>query len=122
MKKKALSKAEEKLGCFPHVSKGWVIKYDITKKPNERIQSITFEGKPISDTDEFTIAATDYVLNGGDGLSAFKNSKIQKKENISVGQVVLKYLQNMGVINYKKEGRIVELSRSRYWILQFLFD
>ncbi|QRV02202.1 bifunctional metallophosphatase/5'-nucleotidase [Arcanobacterium phocisimile] len=63
-------------GGYPIVS-GMSYLYDSKGESNEKIQAMTLEnGVIIDDEDTYTLAITNYVVNGGNNINAFKDAKV----------------------------------------------
>ena len=63
-------------GAFPQVS-GIQYSFDATRAPGSRIVEAKVNGLPLDDAKKYTLAAQTFVaLDGGDGYSMFKGSKV----------------------------------------------
>ena len=63
-------------GEFPHVS-GIQYSFDASRSPGSRIVEVKVNGLPLDDTKKYTLATTTFTgLDGGDGYSMFKGSKV----------------------------------------------
>lgn len=60
-------------GRFPQIS-GMCFSYDGSKPVGHRVMSITVGGEPLQDEKTYTLATTNFVMNGGDGYSMFKGA------------------------------------------------
>lgn len=95
------------------------MRFNIEKKTYERIELLEFNGQPINDEQEYTIATSDYLLKGGDGFTALKNH--QPLENpfngMKISEVVSDFIKKRNVIDYQVEGRIIESTKlkRRMW-------
>ncbi len=70
------SRPEGTGGGYPVVS-GFTFKYDQNAAAGTKITELKLDnGTPIKDSDKFTLGITNYVVNGGNGVTAFKNSPI----------------------------------------------
>ncbi len=112
----ALSKVEDLKGGFPHVS-GAQILFDSTKLPGQRVVSIKINNTALSLDDIYTVATTDYLAQGGDGLNALKKAKIVNSsisENpILISDLVLQNIRINGTLNLKAQNRIVDVSATQ---------
>src|ERR1041384_888524 len=63
-------------GEFPHVS-GIQYSFDASRSPGSRIVEVKVNGLPLDDAKKYTLATTTFTgLDGGDGYSMFKGSKV----------------------------------------------
>jgi 5'-nucleotidase len=64
---------DEEPGRFPQVS-GVRFEYDVRKPAGNRIVSATVGGRPIVDSEKYTVATSDFLVSrGGDGYTMFKD-------------------------------------------------
>ena len=62
-------------GFFPQVS-GLRFRVDPRAPPGERVREITVQGAPLDPAKTYTLAVTDYMLNGGDGYLMFAGAQV----------------------------------------------
>jgi len=83
---------------------------------NRKLVSFTLRGKGINPQKVYTIATIDYVAEGNDGMTAFKNYESKNITNLLVRDVYLEYFQKLHKQGKKVssvlDGR-VEVIRSR---------
>jgi 5'-nucleotidase len=99
---------EAQPGRFPQVS-GIRYEYDATRKPGERITSITVNGKPLDDKSKYTLETTSYVaLDAGDGYDMFRNAPllINPEQGPSETDILLKAIGSVPAISPRTDGRI----------------
>ena len=58
-----------------------------------RVSDVKIGGEALDPKKEYTITGTSYLLNGGDGYSMFKDSKILTMTMLSDSEVVIKYIE-----------------------------
>ncbi|NLU98335.1 bifunctional metallophosphatase/5'-nucleotidase [Marinomonas sp. UCMA 3892] len=68
------SKLESQSGQFLQVA-GVEVTYDSAKPIGERLISVTFNKHPLQPEQIYKVVSLDYLINGGDGFTMFKNSK-----------------------------------------------
>ena len=108
-----VAKAECVIGSFPHFSREVCVQYDTTKPPMKRVAKMTLNGVDIDPNKVYNIATVTYILNGGDGFSAF--TKATPKEHPlngkSVYDLVIDWIETHRKVGAKKEGRIYDVSK-----------
>ena len=107
-----LSTVEEVKGRFPLVS-GLSVQYDSSKQPGSRVGSILVEGKPLEFGKSYSLATTDYLVEGGDGYSSLVDSTgYDKKKSVVplVSDIVINEIRLHGRISPVVENRIVDNS------------
>ncbi len=70
-----VSQVEETAGRFPQVS-GLSFTYDAAAEPGNRVTEVTVGGEPLDPAATYRVATNDYMLNGGDGYTAFANGRV----------------------------------------------
>ena len=101
------SKIEDGAGRFPQVS-GLKIVADVKKPAGSRIISVMVGDKPLDLKAEYKLATNDYMLDGGDGYTSFKNGKVIMNGGNGklIANDVLVLIKKLGTIDAKVEGRI----------------
>lgn len=69
---------------------------DVTKPVGSRIVGLTYQGKPVQDTDDFIVATNDYRAGGGGNFPGIDGSKTIIKSPDANQTVVSNYLQQIG--------------------------
>ncbi|MBX9923112.1 MAG: 5'-nucleotidase C-terminal domain-containing protein [Rhabdochlamydiaceae bacterium] len=102
-----VSQVEGKAGRFPQVS-GMQFAYDITQPPGNRVRSVFVQGEPLDLRKNYRVATINYMFNGGDGYSMFKEGKVllSPLKQISLVDTVSDYIKTMAVIQSPIDGRI----------------
>ena len=97
-------------GAFPHVS-GVQYTFDASRAPGSRIVEARVNGLPLDNARKYTLTSTTFVaLDGGDGYSMFKGSKvIIPPDQLPTDADAVKKAIGMRPIAPKLEGRIKRL-------------
>jgi 2',3'-cyclic-nucleotide 2'-phosphodiesterase (5'-nucleotidase family) len=69
-----LMQADNQGGGFLQIS-GAQVTYDARRPSGNRIVSVEIGGRPLDATGRYTVATIDYVANGGDGQTAFRDAR-----------------------------------------------
>ena len=98
---------EAEPGRFPQVS-GLRFVYDASRKPGARITSITINGKPLDDKQNYSLATTVYVVGGGDGYKMFTNPTflIRPEQALLEMDILQKAISAVPAIAPQTDGRI----------------
>ncbi len=94
-------------GRFPHVS-GISFEYDCRNPVGSRIISITINGSPLDDARIYSLAATSYLIHGGDGYKMFGDVKyLINEESAQIDTaIVLDFITKAGHVSPQVDGRI----------------
>jgi 2',3'-cyclic-nucleotide 2'-phosphodiesterase (5'-nucleotidase family) len=76
-----------------HVS-GLVARYDLARPPGARIVSAEVGGAPLDDGRQYTVAYTDFMATGGDGLSLAKSALKQESLGIVDLDALIGFMQS----------------------------
>jgi 2',3'-cyclic-nucleotide 2'-phosphodiesterase (5'-nucleotidase family) len=103
-----LSQVEQGAGRFPQVS-GLFVAAELAKPAGSRVTSVTVGGQALDDAKTYTVATNDFVANGGDGYTMFKDAKqlVNLIDAQLLANQVIDYIAVRGAIAQKVEGRIV---------------
>lgn len=104
----SVSTVENIRGRFLQVS-GLTFTYVLEKPAYERIKTVSINGIPLSPTKTYTVAASSYLANGGDGYDVFLNSLHQKQNTQSaplLADIVTRMIQQQQILTPKIEFRI----------------
>ncbi len=111
-----VSEVEKKQGKFPHVA-GLKFKYDSSKPAGERIVSVVvkqgIDYQPIDTNANYVVATNNFMADGGDFYSMFKDAKNAEKmtELYFVDyEVFTDYLTKLGTVSPKVEDRIIDVA------------
>jgi 5'-nucleotidase len=69
------SRLGESSGRFPQIS-GLRVRIDSERPAGGRLVEATIDGQPLDPQGTYTVAITDYMLEGGDGYSMFESAKV----------------------------------------------
>ncbi len=109
----ALAAYDDVKGAFPHVS-GMEVYFDTSKPPYSRVQKVLVAGKPIREDKIYRLATSDYLANGGDGLSALQEGKkklrSQVDNTILITDLVIQNIRLKGGVDAQLESRLVNLA------------
>ncbi|AZB44649.1 hypothetical protein CEF21_21455 [Bacillus sp. FJAT-42376] len=102
-----VSRVENLGGGFMQVS-GMNYSYNPAKPAGSRVENILVNNEPIDMQKTYKTAMLNYVFNGGDGYTMFKDSSLLVNEaNARTdAEVLIEYAKDLGVIDVKTEGRI----------------
>lgn len=106
---------ETQPGRFPQVS-GVRFTYDARLAPGKRLKTVTVNGKPLDDSQTYTLATTEYVaLHEGDGYTNFRGAKvlIGPDKGPAEGDVLMKAITSVPSIGPKADGRITRLDSAK---------
>lgn len=109
-----LSLVESIKGRFLQVS-GLKLTWCAGAAVGSRLHSVSINGKPIEAQRKYTVASSEYLYEGGDGYSMFMDNELirGKKERLVMWELVRAYIEEMGEISPKVEGRIKRECNSR---------
>lgn len=97
-------------GRFPQVA-GLQFEYDARKPAGSRVVKVTINGQPLDEKKTYTMAASTFLIDGGDGYTMFKTSKkLIQPESAAIDSAMLSnFISAMGTVSPKTEGRIKRL-------------
>lgn len=106
----AVARVETQGGGFPQVS-GMSYAYSPTAPAGARVSDVRVAGEPIDLGETYTVAVTNYVVNGGDGVSGFADADVivPASEAPSDAEALAAHARALGDISAQLEGRIVVL-------------
>lgn len=104
-------------GGFPHLSSGAHATYDPTAPVGSRIQSLTIFGRDVGkdSDDEFFVAISGFMADGGDGASAYLKglpADVGCDSPPPIKELVIEYLRRKpdGEVYFHPRGRLVALA------------
>jgi 2',3'-cyclic-nucleotide 2'-phosphodiesterase (5'-nucleotidase family) len=102
-----LADIERAAGGFLQVS-GLSLTYDPARPPGQRVLAVQVGGTDLDDVRTYIVAANDYILRGGDGLTAFARGRILvgAENGPDLSAIVLEAVGRRGTIAPTVEGRI----------------
>ena len=104
----AAARVQDLGGGFPQVA-GMAFELDATRPPGERIGAIHVGGRALDEAATYSIALTNYVFNGGDGVDAFLDGEVLAPADGAPAdaEVLAGYAREVGEVTGRIEGRIV---------------
>jgi 2',3'-cyclic-nucleotide 2'-phosphodiesterase (5'-nucleotidase family) len=102
-----LAQVERQGGGFLQVS-GLRLVWDPRRPPGARLVSVTVDGAPLDPARSYTVAVIDYLVRGGDGMTAFGDARVLVNEASGppLAELVLGAITEQGAIAPAVEGRI----------------
>ena len=103
-----VSQIEKGAGRFPQVSNiSFTFNPDLA--PGARLLDVKVGGKPLDKKAKYTLATVDYVSNGGDGYTMFKNAKVLLDANGGplLSKLIIDSIQKDQTISPKTQNRVV---------------
>jgi len=106
----AVSRVATSGGGFPQVS-GMSYAYSPTAPVGARVSNVKVAGVPIDLGATYSVAVTNYVFNGGDGVTGFAGATVLVPATQAPrdAETVVSYATALGVISVTTEGRITVL-------------
>ncbi|WP_293746780.1 5'-nucleotidase C-terminal domain-containing protein [uncultured Paraglaciecola sp.] len=109
----SVSEVENAKGKFLHVS-GIFFTYSLEEPAGNRIKTLLVNGKELKPQQDYTVATSDYLANGGDGYEVFVNALHNDKfTQISplLSDIVIRVIQQQKTIFPKIESRIKQVTQ-----------
>lgn len=99
-------------GRFPQVA-GLQFEYDARKPAGSRVVKVTINGQPLDEKKTYTMASPGFLVDGGDGYTMFKTSKVLiQPESAAIDSAMLSdFITAAGTVSPKTEGRIKRLDQ-----------
>jgi 5'-nucleotidase len=96
-------------GGFPQIS-GFRVTFDSSAPAGNRVQSIVLEdGSPIDkDSASYSLVTSDFLVLGGDGYTMFVGLQAAVADRLT--DVVVDYVQSVGVVTPEVTGRLVDVA------------
>jgi 2',3'-cyclic-nucleotide 2'-phosphodiesterase (5'-nucleotidase family) len=94
-------------GQFPQVS-GLTMSVDVKAAAGDRVHDVRIKGEPLEPQRIYSVALTDYQLQGGDSYGMFKDQPvlIGPEAGPLLVTALEKYIAAHGEVNPRLEGRI----------------
>ena len=80
-------------------------KIDPSKEAGNRIVDLKIKGEPVDLNKTYTLATNDFMAVGGDGYTMLAEGELVG-EFEGLDEALIKYIEKIGEIDYKVEGRI----------------
>lgn len=91
-------------GAFPHVS-GMTYKIDLSKEIGNRITDVKIGDEDLDINKVYKLATNNFLRDGGDDYTMFEGKKLVIEKE-ALNELLIKYIEEQGVIDYEVEGRI----------------
>lgn len=98
----------EAKGAFPHIA-GMTVEYDATLEAGSRVTKIMVGDALLVLTKTYTLATNDFLVAGGDSYEMFEGKTVVKEAG-TMDQVLIDYMNEVGLDKGKTDGRIKEIS------------
>lgn len=97
-------------GGFPQVS-GFSYAYSPSAAVGSRVSDVLVAGEPVDPEATYSLAVTNYVVGGGDGVTGFTAGEVvvPASEAPSDAEAVIAHATSLGVIDVATEGRVTVL-------------
>ncbi|WP_282181379.1 bifunctional metallophosphatase/5'-nucleotidase [Aliiroseovarius marinus] len=103
----AVSQHEEGAGRFMQVA-GMTYAFDLTKEPGSRISDVMVGGAPIDAAATYGLVSNNFIRNGGDGFSMFRDAMNAYDFGPDLADVTAEYMAKMGPVKPMLDGRITQ--------------
>jgi 5'-nucleotidase len=102
-----LAEVERESGGFPQISGARVV-WDPEAPPGSRIVALQVAGAPIDPARRYTVAVADFLVRGGDGVTAFRDARVlvSAANGPLLSELVLEAIIAAGTIAPVLDGRI----------------
>ncbi|MFI9485666.1 bifunctional metallophosphatase/5'-nucleotidase [Promicromonospora sp. NPDC052451] len=106
----AVSRVQDAGGGFPQVS-GMAYTYSPSAPAGTRVSDVRVGGAPLDETATYTVAATNYVVGGGDGVTGFADAEIlvPLADAPVDAETIAAHARTLSTIDIEPEGRITVL-------------
>jgi 2',3'-cyclic-nucleotide 2'-phosphodiesterase/3'-nucleotidase len=75
------------------IAEGVTYDLDISKPVGERIQNLSFKGRPLSPTQKLRLAVNNYRVNGGGGYTMFKGAPILYRSSTEIRELIIDWVE-----------------------------
>lgn len=106
-----VSQVENASGRFPHPS-GFSYVFDSSQPAFERVSEVLVGGEPLDLNATYTLAASSFVVAGGDGYSSLVGAPQLVDDSDGKRDVLTlaDYVRSLGTLDLELEGRIVDIA------------
>jgi 2',3'-cyclic-nucleotide 2'-phosphodiesterase/3'-nucleotidase len=92
--KPVASLVDEKIpGYNFDIAEGVSYDLDISKPAGQRIQNLTFKGRPLSPTQKLRLAVNNYRVNGGGGYTMYKGAPVVYKSSDEIRELIINWVE-----------------------------
>jgi 2',3'-cyclic-nucleotide 2'-phosphodiesterase / 3'-nucleotidase len=97
--KPASDLVDEKIPAYNFdIAEGVSYELDISKPLGERIQKLTFKGKPVSSDQKFQLATNNYRLNGGGGYTMYKGAPVVYRSSEEIREMIIDWVEREKIV------------------------
>jgi 2',3'-cyclic-nucleotide 2'-phosphodiesterase / 3'-nucleotidase len=75
------------------VAQGVSYDIDLTKPVGQRIQNLTFKGRPLSPSQKLKVVTNNYRVNGGGGFTMFKDAPVVFRSSAEVRELIIDWVE-----------------------------
>src|SRR5262245_57628754 len=75
------------------VAQGVSYDIDLTKPFGQRIQNLTFKGRPLSPTQKLRVVSNNYRVNGGGGFAMYKDAPVVYRSSAEVRELIIDWVE-----------------------------
>ncbi len=99
-------------GCFTHVS-NLMVEYDSSRPRGSRVVNAKIGGQAIDPDSSYRLAVSDFMAGGNDGFTVLKDAErlYDAGTNRLIWNVVAEYVEQLGTISLRTEGRMVDVAK-----------
>lgn len=111
----ALGDKNDGWGGFLHIAGGKVI-YNTALKPGKRVVDLFIDNQKIKKDKKYHLATIDFLYDGGDGFTMFKDSKRIKKHKLDyrvLPNILTDYIIDKKNVKPRIEGRLIDLNKNK---------
>jgi 5'-nucleotidase len=103
-----VARVQDNGGGFPQVS-GLTYTYAPAAPVGSRVAEVRVGGEPLDPAATYSVAVTNYVVGGGDGVTGFDDADVlvPASEAPSDAEAIAVHVRGLGVVDVAIEGRIV---------------
>ncbi len=83
---------------------GLVLTYDLSRPEHDRIVRLERNGRPVADSDLFSVAAPGFLTEGGDLYDSFPESEVIRSAG-KVSDVIVDYFRSQEIVRVPERGR-----------------
>jgi 2',3'-cyclic-nucleotide 2'-phosphodiesterase (5'-nucleotidase family) len=80
------------------IAEGVNYELDITKPYGQRIQNLSFRGKPLSMTEKLKLVTNNYRVNGGGGYTMYKDARVVYRSSEEVRELIIDWVERNRLI------------------------
>ena len=75
------------------VAQGVSYDIDLTRPFGQRIQNLTFKGKPLSPTQKLRVVTNNYRVNGGGGFTMYQDAPVVFRSSAEVRELIIDWVE-----------------------------